>query len=305
VNQILIILAACLFGFVTAGGRYFHEEGFSLYEIALLVIFVPVFLAPLLVFRSRFRPRLRLFPFFVTFGFIGALLQLAQFAGIALGLPVALVVLLLYTQPLWTTLLGRLVLEERITRAKLGAALLAFSGIVVLVDPGRPQEYPVAGLLAAVLAGFLLSLWVIWSRKSALKEQHFVVTTFGFTLFCSLWLLLLYPMVLLLPLDVSLVRLEFGLYRNYWGMVTLYTVLAGIVPSFLVFYALKGVEASTAGVLLLFEPVSAAVMAYFWFQEALASNVWVGGALILAANVIVIRAAPRLEAPNGPSGPSL
>jgi drug/metabolite transporter (DMT)-like permease len=90
------------------------------------------------------------------------------------------------------------------------------------------------------------------------------------------------------------VRLEFGLYLEYWGMVVIYTVLAGIVPSFLVFFALKGVEASTAGVLLLFEPVSAAVMAYFWFQEALAPNVWVGGVLILLANVIVIRATPRL-----------
>jgi drug/metabolite transporter, DME family len=293
VNQILIILAAGLFGFVTAGGRYFHEEGFSLYEIATLVVFIPIFLAPLLIFSRRFRPTLRLLPFFLSFGFIGASLQLAQFAGIALGLPVALVVLLLYTQPLWTTLLGRLVLQETITAAKLGAALLAFAGMVILVNPGRPQEYPVSGLLAAISAGLLLSLWVIWSRRSALKHQHFVVTTFGFTLFSSLWLLILYPLVGSLPLDSSLVRLDFGLYLDYWRMVVLYTVLAGIVPSFLVFYALKGVDASTAGILLLFEPISAAVLAYLWFEEALAPNVWVGGALILMANFVVIRAAPR------------
>ena len=105
-----ILLAAIFYGLITVAGKYFADHGFSLYEISLLVVFMPVVLLPVLIVRKQLWPPRQTLGFYLIFGLISAALQLTQFAGIVLGVPVAVVALLLYTQPVWTTVFGRLLL---------------------------------------------------------------------------------------------------------------------------------------------------------------------------------------------------
>src|SRR5436309_11603342 len=103
-SQALIAASAVLFGTVTVGGSFFHRSGLSLYEIALYpLILTFLMLLPVLVRGGRYVPRREMVPFFAVYGLIGALAELAQFGGIVLGVPVATVALLLYTQPIWTS----------------------------------------------------------------------------------------------------------------------------------------------------------------------------------------------------------
>ncbi len=292
-----IAAGAALYGLITVGGKYFSNLGFSLYEIALLIAFVPLALAPLLVFKAAWRPEWASWVFFVGFGLIGGLLQIFQFAGVVLGVPVAVVALLLYSQPIWTTVLGRALLGESITARKLAAVSLALLGILLLVDLDAASLQGVrrqAGVVAALAAGLLLSLWVIWGRRSGLKQRHFVGTTFGYGASSTAWLLafgLLDPTV---RLEASLTRFDPSVYIDAWLSVALYTLLAGVLPACLVFAGMRSVEASSAGVLMLLEPVSAAFGAHLLFGEPLTSNVWLGGICILAANAIAIsRPRPR------------
>ncbi|MCG8603424.1 EamA family transporter [bacterium] len=299
-NQLIncgaISLAAFFYGLITVSGQYFADRGFSLYEISLLLIFAPLVLLPSIFWKREFRISRPQLPFFIHFGFVGAMLQLTQFAGIVLGVPVAIVALLLYTQPIWTTFLGKWLLQEKITKAKILAGTLALLGMIALVNPFDSRLHlNLAGVVAALMAGLFLSLWVILGRKSGLREQHFVTTTFGYSLFSSCWLIVLYPVVSLFLKDPTFVYLSFGKYVEYWWAVLFFSVFVNITPHFLAFFGMKRVDASTAGILLLFEPVSAALVAYLLFGQSLTTNIWIGGFLILSGNFLLVRETAKIR----------
>ncbi len=289
-HTFFIISASILYGLITVGGQFFANLGFSLYEISCLVFFLATCLTPVLVFKKEYRfPRQQII-FFIIFGFIGAGLQIGQFAGIVLGVPVAIVALLLYSQPIWTSIFGKFFLNEAITKRKILALVLAVIGILVLVNPfGIQNKFSAPGLIAALVAGVFFSLWVIWGRKSGLRNQHFLTTAFGYSFFTSLWLLLLYPLAAVLWHEPKFVRLDPGVYLEFWVWVAGFTIFAGVMPNILAFAGMRKVDASTTGVLLLFEPISAAILAFIFFDQPLTSNIWLGGGLILFSNYVLLR----------------
>ncbi len=210
-----------------------------------------------------------------------------------LGVPVAIVALLLYTQPIWTTVLGKVLLSEAITPKKIVAAVLAVCGLLVLINPfGMDVAFAPLGLLSAVLAGLCLSLWVIWGRKSGLHQQHFITTTFGYAAASGFFLLLFQPLLSGMFEDSAFLTVDWHKYAEHWPAVAAFVLFAGLTPAFLAFSGMRKVEASTAGILLLFEPVSAAVLAYLLFSQPLTANIWLGGGIILLANYVLLRRAP-------------
>jgi drug/metabolite transporter (DMT)-like permease len=289
--RLAVLAGATFYGGITVGGRWLSDRGFSLYEISLTTVgLTALVLLPLLVARPSLRPQRRDLKLFAAFGAVGAALQLTQFSGIVLGVPVALVALLLYTQPIWTVILGRVWLAEPVTRAKLGAVLLATVGVAVLLDPnGAAGDAPVAGLVAAVLAGVALSIWVILARVSALRGNAAATTTFGYGAGSALWLLAVWPAAALLLPDPAMVRVSAAPFVEHWHWVALYTAAASLLPAMLTMWGMRRVEASTAGVLLLLEPVSAALLAWPLFGEPLGGNLALGAGLILAANWVLLR----------------
>ncbi|HEX3554017.1 MAG TPA: DMT family transporter [Thermoanaerobaculia bacterium] len=290
-SQALIAAAAVLFGTVTVGGSFFHQSGFSLYEIALYpLILTFLLLVPVLVRGGRYALRREMLPFFAVYGLIGALAELAQFGGIVLGVPVATVSLLLYTQPIWTSLLGKLLLQERITGRKTLAVVLAFAGAVVLIRGelgigGAVRD--VRGIAAATLGGVFVALWVIWGRKSGIHQRHSVTTTLGWSAFSSAWLIVLWPVFFALTRDRALSRLSLSFDVKYWSFFAVFALIAGVLPSLLLFRGLQTVPASTAGILLLLEPVSASLMAALFFRQPLGVHTLAGGFLILLSNFLL------------------
>lgn len=289
IHVLFLILAATFYGFITVGGQYFSARGFSLYEIACLILFACPLYVPLLFLRPKYRIRRAHLWFYVVFGLIGAGLQITQFAGIVLGVPVAVVALLLYSQPVWTTLLGRVLLREAITVRKISAVVLALVGIVGLLNPfSESSTFPASGLFFALLAGLFLSLWVIWGRKSALRRQHFLTTSFGYAFFSSVWLIVLLPVLKLVAGGTAFLRFDISVYRHEWLAVAGFAVFASFLPAVLAFAGMRRVDASVAGLLLLFEPLSAAFMAKLFFQQPLTGNIWFGAAFILLGNAVLV-----------------
>lgn len=290
--HLYVAISAILYGYITVGGRLLADRGFSLYEVS----FFPMCTAALILGLSRPLQTRRLFGqgalrFFVVYGLIGALLQITQYGGIVLGVPVAVVAMLLYTQPIWTTLMGRLWLGEPITRVKLAALALALAGIVILLDPiGLGGSYPIAGLLSALAGGLVLGAWVIWTKRSAVAGAlPPLVKVYGYALFTVIWLVVLLPLSRLLLANPDLTRLSLGPALAHWPLLLLMATLALILPYTLIFRGIHELDATSAGTLLMLEPISAAILATFIFRERLTPNVLLGGALILLGNFIMVR----------------
>lgn len=269
------------------------EEGLSLYEVSFyrsllgcLILLPAVLLRPVyMIGRDKIL-------FYVLYGLVGGLLELFMFAGIALDVPVAIVVLLLYTQPVWTVIIGRLTLGESITRAKLFSVVLGIFGLVFLLgswETGAGGSF--LGILCALAGGILLSFWVVLGKRGTMQDQHYVTITFAWSLFAFLWLLVLLPLIKLLVSDHSAVRLSVDLAPMVWLYLVIFAMLAGVIPHLLFFNGLGRVSASVAGIILLLEPVSATILAWLFFSQSVGLYIILGGILILLSNYIVIKEA--------------
>jgi len=294
-----LIIAGILYGIIAPGGQFLLDRGLSLYEVSFyrsLLVFV-ILLPVVLIKPGRFMLRRDKIPFYALYGLIGGLLELSLFTGIALGVPVALTVLLLYTQPVWTIFIGRLVLGERLTRVKLLSALLGLAGLIILLQSWETASAgSLYGIAAALAAGVLLSLWVILGKRSTMLDQHYITTTFGWSGFASVWLLLLLPLMDLLIADKGLLRLSLGLPPADWAYLAAFAVLGGALPHLLFYKSLERLSASVAGIILLLEPVSATIIAWVFFSQKIGLYLLIGGAFILFSNYLIIRN-ERNEAP--------
>ena len=192
-----VAIAAILYSTITVGGQFLVNLGLSLYEISLYsALFVCVIFLPIILIRPQYFIKKDYFWFFVIYGLINALLMLTQFGGIVFGIPVAIVVLLLYSQPIWTTIFGKLMLKEPITFGKIVAVCIVLFGVVILVKPWNLESVgTVAGFISALLGGLFLSLWIIWGRKSCITKQNSITTIIGWMGFTVIWLLVLWPFV--------------------------------------------------------------------------------------------------------------
>src|SRR5436853_2424580 len=133
-EHLFIVIAALFYGTVIAGGEFFLQRGFSLFEIAFFpILLMTLTLVPIVILRPQYAIRAISIRFFVVYGFIGALAEFSQFVGLIFGVPVAVVALVLYTQPLWTVLLSATLLGESITARKMIAASLGVAGVAVLM----------------------------------------------------------------------------------------------------------------------------------------------------------------------------
>lgn len=287
-DRLLVAGAAALFGTVTVGGTVLFRLGFSLYEIALYpMVLTFLTLLPLLFRYLRRPPDGTTILFFVVYGLIGALAELAQFGGIVLGVPAAMVTLLLYSQPIWTALFSKALLHEAITARKCLAIIVAVFGAAVLVQSGKEAGADARGLASALFGGVLVALWIIWGRKSGISARHAVTTTLGWSGCSSLWLIVLWPLFRLVFHDHSLSQLSPTFAPHLWLLLFAFALVAGILPSLLLFRGLQTVPASTAGVILLLEPFSASVLGTIFLRQALGPKTIGGGLLLFLANMVL------------------
>ncbi|WP_093610848.1 DMT family transporter [Streptomyces indicus] len=226
--------------------------------------------------RAKLRARGRM----VALGVALAVFQTAYFAAVeATGLAVGTVVTL-GAGPVLIALGARLLLGERLGLGGAAAVVGALTGLVVLVlgeGEGGPGEVRPAGVLLAVVsaAGYavmtLLTRW--WGRDgSGADTRTTTVWTFGVAAVC------------LLPFAAFEGLLP---HTDHLGRVLLLMLYVAAVPTALA-YALyfagaAAVRSATVSVIMLLEPVSAAILAVLAFGEHLTVSTVAGTFLMLLA----------------------
>ena len=190
------------------------------------------------------------------------------------------VLLLFYLAPLWTVVLARLLLDERLDRTAALAIALSLAGAATMLwqpQLGLPAPQDGADWLG-LLAGFSFALFNVLSRRARDLGGE-VKAMAGFCGVVILGGLLLIAGVgrSQLPASASLWLLLGGL-----GGVL---VLANLIVQF----GLARVPANRAIVILLSETGFAALAAWWLAGEAMSQREWLGGALIVAASVLTAR----------------
>jgi len=286
-----IIVSAIIFGLIIPGGQFFFDLGFSLYEVSTYsLLFIFILTIPFLIIKKSIPFNKNNFIFFVIYGFIGALLQLTQFGGMIFGTPVAIVAMLIYTQPIWTTIFGRIFFNEEIHKMKLIAVMVALVGTFIVISPWKISSIGnIQGVLSALLAGIFLSLWVIFARKTGINKEYFMNTLSTYSLFSLIWLLILFPVIAKLIQNESIVRLSYDFPSIYWIYFILFSFIAAFLPNSLFYKGIEKIEASKAGIILLLEPVVASLIGIILFSQFINSVIFLGGGLIILSNYLAIK----------------
>ncbi len=197
------------------------------------------------------------------------------FYGVAL-IPLAQLFALEFTTPIWVALLAPLVLGEAMTRSRLMAIMIGFAGILVVAQPGVS---PIgAGQIAGAASAIGFAGTVLMTKKLSRTEPVWTI------LFWMTWMQAGLGLVAAgYDLDITLPRSQ----TLIWVVVV---GLCGLTAHLSITSALRCAPASIVSPMDFARLPIIAVVGMLLYHEPLEIAVFAGAGLILAGNLINIRA---------------
>ena len=218
----------------------------------------------------------------VVLGFVVALEMIFYFAAIRTS-NVTVGVSLEYMAPVWVALLAPAVLRTRRRRVDMAAVAVAVGGMALLVLPAVTAgngDVTLPGVVFGLLAGLMFA--VAMMLVSSMSDAGVRGSTFA--LFYCLGTVILFT-----PLAVW--QTAGSGYQLTWADAWI-VVVSGLVYTALCFSlftdGLRYVRVEHAGILGYLEPVTAPLWAFLLIGERPSWTTYAGGALIVAAGILVI-----------------
>ncbi|WP_457742810.1 EamA family transporter [Thermococcus sp.] len=271
-GYLLVFLAASTWGTLGIFATYIYRYGVDSFTMVFWrVLFTLIILGTYMVFFLRENPftREKLW-FYAVYGFVGVFAFYTLYFYTVKISSVGFAVLLVYTAPAFSVLLGRLIFKEVITFEKTIALVMVLLG-VVLVAGNVDFNVNNFALLTGIGTGFVYALYGVLAKFGVRNERPERV----------LFMTLLFGLIFLTPFS------KFYLPR---GAIP-YLLGLAFFPTFLGYtlynHALKEVEVSRASIVATVEPVVAIVLAYILFGEILTPIQLLGGALIIGGSILV------------------
>lgn len=195
---------------------------------------------------------------------------------------VAIIILLFFLTPVWSTLIARYILGWPTPRMRIAAIVVGLGGLALMLGAGGEMPVPKgAGEWMALLSGMLWSAATTGIRtKSELRP---IDAAFVFALGACAATLLLAPWLEPWPVAVAARRLgpavgwAVATGGLWWGLS-----MAGLM------WAAARLEPARVGILLMAEVLVGAVSAALLAGEHLGRLELVGGALVLCAGVLEV-----------------
>jgi drug/metabolite transporter (DMT)-like permease len=186
-----------------------------------------------------------------------------------------LVALLLYLYPAFVAILSMIFLKEKLTRFKLLALALATLGAALTANPEGGQWQ---GILLAISAALIYSVYIIvgagvMQRVSAVQSSTVIFASAG----------IVYAAL------TALRGAHFPHTWNGWSALGGLVLMATVIPVVTFLAGLKRIGPTSASMLSTLEPVVTVLLAAWLFGESLSPIILSGGALILAAVLLLAR----------------
>lgn len=196
---------------------------------------------------------------------------------------VSIAVLLLYTAPVYVTLLSPFLLKEYINRRSIFALAIAIIGVILVIRPDtlfQDLDYThLIGLVSGLFSGLFYGGMILTSRY--LKDYYTGTTQAAWALFITL--------LIFSPYSVAITA---KILLDNLGILVLFGFISTALALVLYLSGLMQVRAQHASIVALLEPASAVVFAYLILSEPVTASMLAGGALILLGAVIISRERP-------------
>jgi drug/metabolite transporter (DMT)-like permease len=229
------------------------------------------------MFRARHPGQLLLMSVWHLLGMVGFFLAIVY-------LPLAEVIALAFSKPLFATVGAALILREVVRARRWSAVALGFAGVLIVLQPGAQAISPYAVLvLLGALMGAITSLMI--KRLTATEAISTIV-----------WYQALFATVLALPLCLLQWRMP-----DPMGWLLLIAIGAlGTVSWLTATRAFFLIDASAVVPFEFLRLPFAALVAYLWFAEVPSVWTWLGGALIFGTSIYIAQREARLASAQLP-----
>ena len=184
---------------------------------------------------------------------------------------------LLYTSPIFVTVLSAVFFKERLTLVKGIALLLAAVGCVLVSGVGA-DSFTLTGFLTGIGSGLAYALYSIFSRVGLRRYAPMTITAYTF-------------LVAFFVTGPLCDPLEAGRLIDDHPEALLYMLGLGTVAAFIpFFFYTKGMETVATGkaaIIVTLEPVVASVLGFLAFHETVTAWGFTGILLVLGAVLIL------------------
>jgi drug/metabolite transporter (DMT)-like permease len=272
---IYVLLAGVGFGFLGIFGRLAFQNGLSVGELLTFRFFLASLLlgAGLLIFRPQLlKLSLKQIGISAALGVFGyAVFSTLYFKSIE-GISVPLAALLLFTFPIFVNLGAHFILKEPMTKRQVVSLAFACVGLGILLW-GPLVINTLSSVIFAVVAAITYSIYVLVSGRyqknvSPLSSSLYVITFAGLALF-----------VFHQPDLGKIATLNSQQIYIILGIA----IISTIGPLTLFLAGLQRLSSSKASIVVMIEPVIAAIAASLLLQEQLTTLQLCGAGLILVA----------------------
>ena len=186
---------------------------------------------------------------------------------------VALGILSLYTFPIITALLEPLFVKSKLSIIQLFLGFLILVGVYVLVPEFDLENDQVKGVLVGVFSALLYAL------RTLLLKQHVQRYDGTVIMFHQMFLVsvLLLPFMFYMDLEPIPSQLPY---------LVLLAIITTAIGHTLFVKSLRFFEVSTASIISSLQPIFGIILAYVFLNEVPATNVYMGGIIIIFSVII-------------------
>ncbi|MBQ7978484.1 MAG: EamA family transporter [Candidatus Methanomethylophilaceae archaeon] len=282
---IAALSAGIIWGFLGFFVRAANDIGiipFQLTCLRYIMITAIVGVYILIKDRNMFRVDRRTAIILLIMGIIGTIVNSVTYLHSMTLISLSLASVLQYVAPFFVILISIPILNEKLTRTKAVAVVVAFAGCVlctgVLTDAGTMN---ILGIALGTISGICFSVYTVGSKMISGSGYSVATVLFYTSLICCVGLAPFSDLpdtfgIMGTSMDALLIVIGMGLF------VTL-------LPFVLFNYSLTKIEAGKASILTYAEPLAATIIGLMLYGEAVTVGSVIGMAMIFAALVVVNR----------------
>ncbi|MCU0294981.1 MAG: EamA family transporter [Candidatus Nanopelagicales bacterium] len=288
IGYALVLVGVVGFSINAGVSRIVLDNGIGAWTLAELRALGAAALLLLIVMLTGRRARLSMprnhWPRLLLYGLVGlGLLQSFYFEAIA-RIPIGLAILIEFLAPLWVALWARFAQKQAVRPILWPALAITLIGLAIVAGAQFEDLDPI-GLISALLAGWCFAVYFIVGERLVAEHDPFVVSFWGFAIAAAGWM----AASALIAQIVPLWEIDYGQVVTTSAAVLpmavflLWIISFGtVVPFASETAAMRWIPATTVSVLAMLEPVGAAAIGWWWFDERLSAFQIFGAVLVLA-----------------------
>jgi drug/metabolite transporter (DMT)-like permease len=276
---LLLLLAVLFWGGSAPLGKFLIVTRFDtliIVQTRTSLAFVLLLIFFLLKDRSVFRIEPHDIWKFAMLGVIGVAITNYTYYYTVKEASVATAILVQYTAPVWIVLYSVLFLkEDTLDRVTIVSLVIALVGCYFAVTSGSMQSINLKGwaIITGPMSAFTFAYQVIGTKQLIKRYSIWTLLLYMFGFSAIFWLCVNPPWNVIAK------------HYNYsdWGILWVFAIVSILIPQMAFASGLKYLDASTAGIISVMEPVIAIVAAFLILGESLSVIQMFGGLMVLSA----------------------